>query len=167
LYVNLFFAAFAGFRGLLLLTNPPRTQRPRFDIPGIILASAGLFGLVFGFSRAQTDSWSSPITLVSLVLGVALLAAFVQVQRTVANPLLPLRVVLDRNRGGAYLALGLTFISAFGLFLFLTFFLQNVQGFSPVRTGLAFLPLPVDLVMASTIWRMLSCSPVSVPGGSS
>ena len=78
-------------------------------------------------------------------------AAFVQVQRTVTSPLLPLRVILDRNRAGAYLAVGLTFVSAFGLFLFLTYYLQSIQGYSPVKTGLAFLPLPVDLVLASTI----------------
>jgi len=151
LYVNLVFAAVAVVGGLILLTNPPRPQRPRIDIPGTILASAGLFAVVFGFSEAQTDSWGSPVTLVSLALGAVLLAGFVQVQGTVANPLLPLRVVLDRNRGGAYLALGFTFVSAFGLFLFLTFYLQNVQGFSPIRTGVAFLPLPVDLVIASTV----------------
>jgi EmrB/QacA subfamily drug resistance transporter len=151
LYVNLFFAAFAVVGGLLLLSNPPRPERPRIDVPSAILASAGLFAIVFGFSRAQTDSWGSPTTLVSLVLGAVLLAAFVQVQRTVRNPLLPLRVILDRNRAGAYLAVGLTFVSAFGLFLFLTFYLQNVRDFSPVKTGLAFLPLPVDLVIASTI----------------
>jgi EmrB/QacA subfamily drug resistance transporter len=151
LYVNLIFAAAAVVGGLALLTNPPRQERPRIDIPGTILASAGLFAIVFGFSRAQTDSWGSPVTLASLAIGLLLLTAFVQVQRRVTNPLLPLRVILDRNRGGAYLAVGLTFIAAFGLFLFLTYFLQNVRDFSAVRTGLAFLPLPADLVLASTV----------------
>jgi EmrB/QacA subfamily drug resistance transporter len=151
LYVNLIFAAVAVVGGLLLITNPPRAQRPRIDIPGTVLASAGLFAIVFGFSRAQTDSWGSPITLVSLAIGVILLTAFVQLQRTVTNPLLPLRVILNRNRAGAYLAVGLTFVAAFGLFLFLTYFLQEVRDYSPVKTGLAFLPLPVDLVLASTI----------------
>jgi EmrB/QacA subfamily drug resistance transporter len=151
LYVNLFFAAAAVVGGLLLLTNPPRGQRPRIDIPGTILASAGLFAVVFGFSEAQTKSWGNLTTVISLVAGVILLVAFVQVQRTVANPLLPLRVVLDRNRGGAYLAVGFTFVAAFSIFLFLTYFLQEVRGFSPVRTGVAFLPLPADIVLASTV----------------
>ena len=150
LYVNLIFATIAVVGGLVLLVNPPRTERPRIDVPGTILASAGLFGIVFGFSRAQTDSWGSPVTLVSLGIGVILLAAFVQVERTVDHPLLPLRVILDRNRAGAYLAVGLTFLSAFGLFLFLTFYLQNIQDFSAVRTGLAFVPMPLFLILAST-----------------
>lgn len=151
LYVNLVFAVVAVIGGLLLLTNPHRGQRPRLDIPGTVLASAGLFGIVFGLSDAQTDSWSSPVTLVSLAAGVVLLVAFVQVQRTVRNPLLPLRVVLDRNRGGAYLAVGLSAIAIFGVFLFLTYFLQTIVGYSPVRTGVAFLPLPAMIVMTSTL----------------
>jgi predicted MFS family arabinose efflux permease len=88
--------------------------------------------------------------LISLAMGVVLLAAFVQVQRTGSHPLLPLRIVRDRNRAGAYLAVGLTFAAAFGLFLFLTYFLQEVRTFSPVKTGLAFLPLPACIVLSST-----------------
>jgi EmrB/QacA subfamily drug resistance transporter len=151
LYVNLLFASVAVAGGLKLLTNPPVTHRPRLDLPGTILASTGLFGIVFGFSEAQTHSWGNPTTVVSLIAGLALLVAFVQVQRTVANPLLPLRVVLNRSRGSAYLAIGFTFLAAFGLFLFLTFFLQNVRGFSPIKTGVAFLPLPVGIVLGSTV----------------
>jgi EmrB/QacA subfamily drug resistance transporter len=151
LYVNLIFAAVAVIGGLLLLTNPPRGPRQRIDLPGTMLATGGLFAIVFGFSEAQTESWTNPTTLISLAAGVVLLVAFVQVQRSVANPLLPLHVVLDRNRAGAYLAVGFTFIAAFSLFLFLTYFLQSVRGYSPVRTGVAFLPLPADIVLASTI----------------
>jgi EmrB/QacA subfamily drug resistance transporter len=151
LYVNLIFAAAAAAGGLLLLSNPPRQGRPVIDVPGVVLASAGLFALVFGFSRAQTDSWGSAVTLAWLAIGVALLAAFVQVQRLVAHPLLPLRVVLDRNRAGAYAAIGLTFIAVFALFFFLTFYLQGVRGDSPVKTGVAFLPLPLALVVSSGI----------------
>jgi EmrB/QacA subfamily drug resistance transporter len=151
LYVNLIFAAVAAAGGLLLLSNPPRQGRPVIDVPGVVLASAGLFALVFGFSRAQTDSWGSAVTLGWLAVGVAMLAAFVQVQRRVAHPLLPLRVVLDRNRAGAYAAIGLTFIAVFALFFFLTFYLQGVRGDSPVKTGLAFLPLPLALVVSSGI----------------
>jgi len=151
LYVNLFFAAFAVVGGLLLLTNPPRGDKPRLDFPGTVLASAGLFAIVFGLSRAQSEAWGSPATWGPLTIGVLLLAAFVVVEKIVPNPLLPLRIVLDRNRGGAYIAVGLTFIAAFGLFLFLTYFLQQVRGFSPVMTGLAFLALPIDLVLGSAV----------------
>ncbi len=152
LYVNLFFAVVAVVGGLLLLTNPPRTgERPRLDIPGTVLASVGLFFIVFGLSRAQLESWGSTDTWVPLAIGVLLLAGFVLVERTVANPLLPLRIVQDRNRAGAYIAVGFTFIAAFGLFLFLTYFLQEIRGFSPVMTGVAFLALPIDLVAGSAI----------------
>ena len=151
LYVNLIFAAVAAAGGLLLLSNPPRQGRPVIDVPGVVLASAGLFALVFGFSRAQTDSWGSAVTVAWLAIGVVLLVAFVQVQRLVAHPLLPLRVVLDRNRAGAYAAIGLTFIAVFALFFFLTFYLQGVRGDSPVKTGVAFLPLPLALVVSSGI----------------
>jgi MFS family permease len=151
LYVNLFFAAFAVVGGLLLLTNPPRGEKPRLDYPGTVLASGGLFAIVFGLSRAQLESWGSPQTWVPLAIGVLLLIAFVMVERTVSNPLLPMRIVLDRNRGGAYIAVGFTFIAAFGLFLFLTYFLQDIRGFSPVMTGLAFLALPIDLVLGSAV----------------
>jgi predicted MFS family arabinose efflux permease len=91
------------------------------------------------------------VTLAWLAAGVALLAGFVLVQRRVEHPLLPLRVVLDRNRAGAYTAIGLTFIAVFALFFFLTFYLQGVRGYSPVKTGLAFLPLPLALVVSSGI----------------
>jgi EmrB/QacA subfamily drug resistance transporter len=151
LYVNLFFAAGAIIGALVLLTNPPRGHRPRIDVPGTVLASAGLFGVVFGLSRATVDAWGSAFTLVPLAVGLVLLAAFVLVQRVVPNPLLPLRVILDRNRAGAYLAVALTFVAGFGMFLFLTYFLQDVRGFSAVRTGVAFLPFPIDIVLASTI----------------
>jgi MFS family permease len=151
LYVNLIFAAVAAAGGLLLLSNPPRQGRPVIDVPGVVLASGGLFALVFGLSRAQTDSWGSAVTLTWLAIGVALLAAFFQVQRMVAHPLLPLRVVLDRNRAGAYAAIGLTFIAVFALFFILTFYLQDIRGDSPVETGVAVLPLPVALVISSGI----------------
>jgi EmrB/QacA subfamily drug resistance transporter len=151
LYVNLVFAVVAVIGGLLLLTNPPRGERPHLDYPGTVLASAGLFAIVFGLSRAQSESWGSPVTWVPLAIGVLLLAVFVLVEKLVPNPLLPLRIVRDRNRGGAYVAVGLTFIAAFGLFLFLTYFLQQVRGFSPVMTGVAFLPLPITLVLGSAV----------------
>jgi EmrB/QacA subfamily drug resistance transporter len=151
LYVNLFFAAIAVVGGLLLLTNPPRGEQSRLDFPGTVLASGGLFAIVFGLSRAQSESWGSPVTWVPLAIGVLLIAAFVLVEKVVPNPLLPLRIVRDRNRGGAYVAVGLTFVAAFGLFLFLTYFLQQIRGFSPVMTGVAFLPLPIDLVLGSAI----------------
>jgi EmrB/QacA subfamily drug resistance transporter len=150
LYVNLFFAAAAILGGLSLLVNQPHPQRPRLDIPGTIVASLGLFGLVYGFSHAETTSWGDPVTLGALGAGAALLAIFVALERRVAHPLLPLRVVLDRNRGGAYLAVGISGIAMFGVFLFLTYYLQQVLGFSPIQAGLGFLPLSAAIMVTAT-----------------
>jgi hypothetical protein len=99
-----------------------------------------MFCLVYGFSNAATRNWHTPSTWGFLAAGVALLAAFAAWQTRTASPLLPPRVVLDRNRGGAYLALLVIGAAMFGIFLFLTYYLQTILGYSPVITGVAFLP---------------------------
>ena len=151
LYVNLVFAAVALVGAVLLLGR--RTQdgpRPHLDIPGTVTASGALFCLVFGLANAETHSWGSPACWVFLAGGALLLAGFVVLQRRTAEPLLPLRVVLDRNRGGAYLAILLLGIGMFGIFLFLTFFLQQNLAFSPIRTGFAFLPMVAGIMTTAT-----------------
>jgi EmrB/QacA subfamily drug resistance transporter len=150
LYVNLLFAAVAVAGALALLHNPKDRVRPKLDLPGTLLASAGLFCLVFGFSHAATKGWTDAVTLGALALGVLLLVVFVLVQQRVAAPLLPLHIVLNRVRGTSYAAVGLSAIAIFAVFLFLTYYLQQVQGFSPIVTGLAFLPLTAGIVTAST-----------------
>lgn len=150
LYVNLAFAGVAVTGAAVLLTNMSNPDKPRLDIPGTLTASAGLFALVYGFSHASETSWSNGTTIGFLVAGVALLAGFVAIQQRVANPLLPLRIVLDRDRGGAYLAMGLSAISMFGVFLFLTYYLQQNLGFSPIKTGLAFLPMTFAIMFSAT-----------------
>jgi EmrB/QacA subfamily drug resistance transporter len=147
LYVNLAFAIPAAIAALGLLRNQIPSMRPRIDLPGTLTASGGLFALVYGFSHAETHGWGAATTLAFLAAGVALLAAFAVIQRRVAHPLLPLRVVLDRNRGGSYLAVGIVGAGMFGVFLFLTYYLQQTLGFSPIETGLAFLPM-MGAVMA-------------------
>ena len=101
LYVSILFAVPAAIAGARLLHHVPASSRPRLDLPGTIVASSGLFALVFGMARAESQGWSDPVTLAFLGGAVVLLLAFVALQRRVANPLLPLRVVADRNRGGA------------------------------------------------------------------
>ncbi|WP_027005449.1 MFS transporter [Conexibacter woesei] len=150
LYVNLAFAGVAVFGAATLLKNMPQANKPRLDIPGTVTASAGLFALVYGFSHASETSWSNGTTIGFLVAGVVLLAAFVMIQQRVAHPLLPLRVVLDRDRGGSYLAMALSAISMFGVFLFLTYYLQQNLGFSPIKTGLAFLPMTFSIMLTAT-----------------
>src|SRR5919108_44652 len=118
---------------------------------GVALASsAGLFALVYGFTKAETNGWGAAVTLGFLAAGVVLLAVFVAIQRRSPHPLLPLRVVLDRNRSGAYLAVGVVGAGMFGVFLFLTYYLQRTLGFTPVETGLAFLPMVGALMITAT-----------------
>ena len=130
-------------RAALLAAQRGRRAAPRIDIPGTLTASAGLFALVYGFSNAETARLGrrrsrSPL----LAAGVVLLVAFVAIERRVAHPLLPLRVVLDRNRGGALPRRSrIAGAGMFGVFLFLTYYLQQTLGFSPIETGLAFLPM--------------------------
>jgi predicted MFS family arabinose efflux permease len=121
------------------------------DVPGALLVVTGLTSLVYGLSKAETDGWGAPLTMALLVAGAVLLVAFVLVEQRVAHPLLPLRIVLDRFRGGAYLAIGLSAVGMFGIFLFLTYFLQENLGYSPVATGLAFLPMIAALMASSTL----------------
>jgi hypothetical protein len=125
--------------------------RPRMDWAGAVLAAAGLFLIVFGFSHAETASWSAPLTIGSLAGGVIALAAFAFAESRVSHPLLPLRVVLDRARGGSYISVGLSGIAIFGVFLFLTYYLQTIKHYSPVTSGLAFLPMIACILLASNI----------------
>jgi len=129
--------------------HPPE-GRPRIDIRGVLLAGGGLFALVYGFSNAETHSWTTPLTIVSLAASVVLLAAFVAVERRKTDPLLPLHIVRDRARGGAYLSILLAGAGVFAVFLFLTYYMQESLGFSPIKTGLSFLPMTAALVVTST-----------------
>jgi len=150
LYVNLLFALPAAAAAPTLLRNPVRTgPRPRLDLAGTALATGGLFALVYGFSRAEQEGWTDALTLALLGAGVAALAAFAWWQGRAAHPLLPLRVVLDRGRGGSYLAMAIAGSGMFGVFLFLTFFMQRNLGFSPIETGLAFLPLSAVIIVTA------------------
>src|SRR5690348_6299857 len=151
LYVNVILAAIAVAGAVRLLASQPRDPNVRIDWPGTVLSVAGLVAVVYGLSEAAIKGWGAPETIVLLVAGVVLLAAFVLVEQRVAHPLLPLAIVLNRFRGGAYLAIGLSSIGVFGIFLFLTYYVQLTLGYSPVKSGLAFLPMIAAIVAASTI----------------
>ncbi len=150
LYVNLLFALPAAFAAFGLLHHVPQLNAPRIDWAGTATATLGLLGIVYGFARAGEEGWLDTATLMFLGFGTVLLVVFVLIERRVAHPLLPLRVVLDRLRGGAYLAIGLSATGMFAVFIFLTYYLQDTLGFSPIRTGFAFLPMPVSIVTAAT-----------------
>jgi EmrB/QacA subfamily drug resistance transporter len=151
LYVNLIFAAVAFTGGVLLLARQPSPARPRLDIPGVLLVSSGVFCLVYGFSNAATHNWHTPSTYGFLAAGAALLTAFALWQGRAPHPLLPPRVVLDRNRGGAYLSFFIAAAGMFGIFLFLTYYLQQTLGYSPLVTGFAFLPWSGCLIVLANL----------------
>ena len=150
LYVNVVLALIAVTGAVRLLTNQPRDAHVHLDPPGAVLVVAGLVAVVYGLSEAETKGWGAPETIALLVAGLVLLAAFVLVERRVQHPLLPLRIVLNRFRGGSYLAIGLSAIGLFGVFLFLTYYLQLILHYSPVTTGVAFLPMIAALIATST-----------------
>jgi EmrB/QacA subfamily drug resistance transporter len=141
LYVNLIFAAMAGAGALVLLRREQGGPRARLDLPGLSTEAGGMFCIVYGFSNAASDGWQSPATWGFLAAGAALLAAFGYLETKAREPLLPLRVVADRNRAAAYISILVTGAGMFGIFLFLTYYLQETLGYSPVTTGVAFLPM--------------------------
>ncbi|MFG2554080.1 MFS transporter [Streptomyces sp. NPDC048581] len=150
-FVNIPFAIVAAAGAWYVIREPEGGRnRSSLDIPGVILSTLGLVALVYGFTRAESNGWGDSLTVGMFVASGVLLAAFVLVEAKVKAPLLPLRVVTERNRGGVYLSLGLAIIAMFGLFLFLTYYLQIVKGYSPVKTGFAFLPMIVGMIVGST-----------------
>src|SRR3954468_4440794 len=151
MYVNLLLAIVAGVGGIALLANEAAERKPRIDLAGTLTVSGGLFALVFGLSNAQTHSWSDPLTIAMLAAAGVLLALFVWLQARVRNPLLPLRVVADRNRAASLLSIAFASVSMFGAFLFVTYYLQQNLGYSPIMTGVAFLPMTVVVMLSGTL----------------
>ncbi|MFZ0973567.1 MAG: MFS transporter [Solirubrobacteraceae bacterium] len=149
-YVNLVIAVPTTIVALGLLVNHSDPDRARIDIPGVLTWTLGLFALVFGFSNAETHGWGATATVVALIASPVLLTAFVLIERRVKHPLLPLHIVWNRARGGSQAALFVTGAGIFAVFLFLTYFMQLTLRFSPLKTGLAFLPLTIVLVIIST-----------------
>ncbi|MDT4935698.1 MAG: hypothetical protein QOK11_3590, partial [Pseudonocardiales bacterium] len=161
MYVNLIFAGAAMIGGALWLVHTPAPERPKLDWPGTVTVAAGLFSLVYGFSHAETAGWASAVTVGFLVAAVVLLGAFVAIQTRAVQPLLPLRVILDRNRGGAFFAMFASAAGMFGVFLFLTYYLQGSQHYSAVQTGVAFLPMVGALIVSSTLVSTMLATRVS------
>ena len=151
LYVNLALAVPAAIGAMILLVNQRAENHARIDAPGAVTIIGGLFALVYGVSNAETHGWGATLTIACLVASVALIAAFVAIESRVTHPLLPLRVLRDRDRAGSYIALAMASMGMFGVFLFLTYYLQQTLGYSPVQTGLAFLPMSAGVVLASTV----------------
>ena len=139
-----------------------------YDIPGVITATAGLFSLTYGFNEAATKGWSSSITISFLAAAVVLLAIFVVIEKRVANPLMPLRVITERNRGGSYLGSLVVGAGLFSMFLFLGLYLQVILGYTPLKSGFAFLPFTAGIIVfagiASQLLPKFGPKPLMVPG---
>jgi EmrB/QacA subfamily drug resistance transporter len=150
LYVNVPIAAVVAFGAYRMIPSRSGRSGVRLDIPGAILGCGGLVALVYAFGQAATDGWSSAQVLDPLVGAVVLLAAFAVLQSKLTNPLLPLRILANRNRAGSYLVILLAVLGMYGTFLFLTYLLQTIEHYSPLKTGLAFLPLMVMNGLSAT-----------------
>jgi EmrB/QacA subfamily drug resistance transporter len=161
LYVNVPIAIVAALGGWQVLAGTHGGSARRFDFPGVVLASGGLAALVYACSQAVTAGWGSFGVMSLLAVSVGLLGLFIVRESRTQAPLLPLSIVLDRNRGGAYLAVGFAIAAMFGAFLFLTYYLQVVLRYSPVQAGLAFLPM--TLASQAGSWGIASVLMPRVP----
>jgi EmrB/QacA subfamily drug resistance transporter len=157
MFVNVGFAATALLGAIVVLPADTGSSRPALDVAGIALVSAGLFALVFGLSHASTAGWANATTLAFAAAGAVLLAGFTYRQTRASSPVLPLRVVLDRNRGAAYLAIFMIALGQFAMLLFVTYYCQRTLGFSAIGSGLAFLPwLAAFTTMAQVGTRVIA-----------
>jgi EmrB/QacA subfamily drug resistance transporter len=151
LFVNDIIAIVALVGAVVFVGRSAPADRPRLDLPGVVLVSGGLFGIVFGLANAETHSWSDWMTWGFLVAGAVVLLAFFRWQGRAEHPLLPLRVLADRDRGAAFSAVLISSAGMFGVFLFLTYYLQGTLGYSPVRNGVAFLPMVGVLMVTAQL----------------
>jgi len=146
----------AAVAALRFVTESKAEGNTRYDLPGAITSTGGLVALVYGFTKASSDGWSSSTTITYLVIAALLLVAFVVIELRSSHPLLPMRVILDRNRGGAFLSALLIGVGMFGVFLFLTFYLQVTLGYSALMTGVAFLPFTLGIIAGAGVSSQLT-----------
>ncbi|MEW1776531.1 MFS transporter [Streptomyces sp. NPDC086777] len=141
--------------GLLIAVLAPQyineSQRHpgRFDITGALTSTLGMAALVYGFIRAAEDGWRDGLTLGSFAAAVVLLLAFILVERRAKEPITPLRMFADRNRSGTYVIMLSLAAAMFGMFFYIVLFVQNVLGYSPIRAGLAFLPVTAAIAVGA------------------
>jgi EmrB/QacA subfamily drug resistance transporter len=149
LLINVPIAIFTAIGAAAEIHESKADGERSYDLPGAAAVTGGLLCLVYGFTRAQSDGWGSPLTIGLLAAAIVLLVAFVARERTTTGPLLPLRVVLDRNRGGSFLASLLVGVALFGMFLFLTYYMQGILGYSALKCGFAFLPFSAGIIVSA------------------
>ena len=155
LLVNVPVALLAMAAAIRLVPESRTEGSTKYDVPGAVLATLGLMSLVYGFTKAATDGWGAGVTVLFLGLGVLLLVLFLAWEARTPNPLLPLRIILERNRGGAFLSSLLVGAGLFGSFLFLTFYFQGTLGYTPLEAGLASLPVTLGVLVGAGIASVL------------
>jgi MFS family permease len=153
--VNTPIAIVAALLAIKFVHESKASGNNTYDIPGVVTATAGLFSLTYGFNEAATKGWSSSTTISFLIAAVVLLIIFVIIESKVANPLMPLRVVTERNRGGSYLGSLVVGAGLFSMFLFLGLYLQVILGYSPLKSGFAFLPFTAGIIIFAGIASQL------------
>jgi len=149
LLINVPIALVAAVAASRVIRESRGESRGSYDLPGAVTVTGALFLLVYGFTVAGTHGWAAPFTVALLVGAAVLMAAFVAVELRTEHPLLPLRVVLDRNRGGSYLSSLLVGSAMLGTFLFLTYFFQGTLHYSALKTGFAFLPFSGGIIIGA------------------
>ena len=131
--------------------NESATTSRKLDVPGALSATGGMLSLVYGLSNVASHSWTTPSTLIPLGIAVLLLGIFGVVETRITDPLMPLKIFVDRNRSGVYAMMLCVGTALFSMFFFLTQFLQNILGWSALRTGLGFLPMTAVLMTAALV----------------
>ena len=169
LYVNVPVALLAVLGTAFVPHAPPLRAAGRLDVPGALLSTAGFAAVVYAFSEAEPRGWGDPKVLALLAGGAALLAAFVAVELRAPQPLLPMRVLLHRARGGAFAAITLMFVAIFGFYLFMSYYTQTVLGYSPVESGLTLIvnaaaALAGSMLIAGRLHGRVAPAALIVPG---
>ena len=153
--VNVPIAVLAIFLAIPNVRESRATGNTKYDVPGAITATVGLFCLVFGITKAESDGWNGTSTVTFLAISVVLLFVFLFIEYKSTHQLLPLKIVLERNRGGAYLSSCFVGVGLFSMFLFISYFFQAVLQYSPLTSGLLFLPFSAGVVISAGIASQL------------
>ena len=155
LWVNVPIAILAVFLGVAYVHESRATGDTKYDVPGAITATVGLVSLVYGITMAESDGWTGTSTLTFIGIAIAMLVLFILIESRSSHPLLPLAIIKNRNRGGAYLSSFFVGIGLFSMFLFLTYFFQIVQGYTPLQAGMLFLPFSAGIIVSAGIASQL------------
>jgi EmrB/QacA subfamily drug resistance transporter len=155
LWVNVPIAIIAVLLAIPFVHESRAQGNTKYDIPGAVTATLGLVSLVYGITQAEANGWTGQTTLGFMGLGLALLALFIFIEMRSSHPLLPLKIIRNRNRGGAYLASFFVGIGIFSMFLFLTYFFQAVLGYSALKSGMLFLPFSAGVIVSAGIASQL------------